>query len=599
MLWDLSRGDRLRYVVAFIALALGLLVMFGVPRLIGFAVDVIAGEPLDVSGAGGVFGAIERRLAVAAENHWLAALWVVLLTSVAGGLQFLRGRWAAQASESVARRLRNRLYGHLARLPCSFHDGSETGDVVQRCTSDVETVRAFMASQVVEVARATLMIVLVVPILLSIDVEMTFVSVALYPLIVVFAVVFFRRIRTTFTTMDEAEGAMTAKLQESLTGVRVVRAFSRQEHERDAFAAASAHLRTSNYSLIRTLAVYWGASDFLIFAQVMIVLFWGAGAVQDGNLSVGELFTFLQYQAMVLGPVQQMGRVLADSGKAVVALGRVREILDERVEDVDDVSLDGADVMGSEGASITVRKLTFAFGRDSKPVLDGLDLHAEPGEIVALVGPPGCGKSVLVQLLLRFYDAPRGTLFVGGRDVLDWDRAALRTQVAAVLQEPFLYSRSLRRNLALGAPEASDDEIERAARDSVVHEAITSFDEGYATVIGERGVTLSGGQRQRVALARALLKDAPILVLDDALSAVDTKTEAAIVDALRRRRGKRTTIVIAHRLSSVVHADRIVVLDRGRATQVGAHAELIATNGTYRRLWEIQSSQGPELGETA
>lgn len=574
-LWDLTRGQRLRYFAAIAAMGLGFLCVFQVPLVGRRVLDAIAGGA-DVD----------------ARMLWTAAAWVVGFTAVGSALQYLRGRWAAIASEAIVRRLRDRLYGHLERLPCAYHDHADTGDLVQRCSSDVETVRVFLAAQVVEVGRATLLLLIVIPILLSLDVRLTLVGIGLFPVIIAFAVVFFRRIKALFLKVDEAEGRMTAVLQENLTGVRVVRAFARRDFECAKFAKRNAEHRDLNHRLINMLGNYWALSDVLCMGQVGIVLIVGGWWTAHGQLSVGTLFAFFSYVQMVVWPARHLGRVLADAGKAIVALGRIGEILAAPEESGQAATPQPAALSGA----IDVEGLTFSFD-GQEPVVRDLSLRVRAGDTVALLGRPGAGKSTLIQLLLRLYDYEQGSIRLDGHELNGLDRRFVRSQVGVVLQEPFLYSKTVAGNVRVGRSRATHDELVASTTDACIHTSIEQFEQGYETLVGERGVTLSGGQRQRVAIARALLKDPPILVLDDALSAVDTGTETQILEALRRRRRKRTTIVIAHRLSSVVHADKIVVLEHGRIVQTGMHRELIACAGPYRRLWRIQGALEDELDE--
>jgi len=572
-LWGLTRGQRLRYGAAIAAAGIGFGFTFLAPRIVKDVIDAVqAGR---TPGAGAL---------------WRAAGLVVLVSTIGAGFQYLRGRWSALASQALVRRLRDRLYAHLDALPCSFHDRADTGDLVQRCTSDVETVRVFLAAQIVEIARSLLLFLVVLPFLLTIDVRMTLWAVVLFPLLTLSGYVFFRRVKTLFREVDEAEGRMTTVLQENLTGIRVVRAFAREDFERAKFAEVNASHRDLNLRLIRMLGGFWGLSDVLCLTQVGLPLVVGGLRALEGTLTVGSLYAIVTYVGMIVWPIRQMGRVLADSGKAVVALGRLREILGTPPE-ADPA--EPADLPERMEGRLEIEGLTFAF-RD-QPVLRDLSLRIEPGETVALLGPPGAGKSTIVQLLLRLYDYEHGSIRLDGRELRELPRAYVRRQVGIALQEPFLYSKTLASNVRVGRGSATPDDVEAAARDASVHGSIEEFEQGYDTIVGERGVTLSGGQRQRVSLARSFLRDAPVLLLDDALSAVDTRTEADIVAALRARRGRRTTILVAHRLSTVRYADRIVVLEDGRAAQRGTHRELAAVDGPYRRLWEIQGALEQEL----
>ena len=537
-----------------------------------------------------------------AQNLWVAALSMIGLTALAGYFTYIKVRWSAGASEQIARKLRNKLYDHMQKLPSKYLDKADTGDLVQRCTSDVETMRLFLSAQIVEIGNALILLCTALPIMLMLDVRMTLVSLALIPVIIGFAVVFFVKVKNRFKDVEKAESEMTTVVQENLTGIRVVRAFARQAYERDKFSAKNRQYRDRSFKLVSLMAIYWTSSDFLCLLQLCSALGFGAYWITQGELSVGTLFAFLAYLQMMLWPVRQMGRILTDMGKAVVALARVREILDEKEE--------GSPEQGNRRQETGVRNQNgeatafvggveingLSFSHDgSRPVLSDISLRVEPGQTLALLGPSGAGKSTLMHLLLRLYDYEQGEIRIDGTEIRMIPRQFVRSQIGVVMQEPFLFSKSLGDNIRHGKTEAMQGEIEAAAQIAHIHETITSFEQGYSTIIGERGVNLSGGQRQRIAIARAIVRNPAILILDDALSAVDSHTEAMILDALQSRRGKRTTIVNAHRLSTLMQADQIIVLDHGRIVQSGTHQQLKAQEGMYRKLWNIQSSVEEEL----
>ena len=515
---------------------------------------------------------------------WVAALAALVMTAIGGVFLFARGRFAAVASEHIVQNLRERMYQRLHDLRARFYDTADTGDLVQRASSDVETLRVFLASDVVEIGRAIVLLLCVAPILIQLEPTLAALSLCLTPFLAIGAYVFFAKVKDVFQMTDESEAAMTAVLQENLTGIRVVRAFARQAHEIDKFGARNAEFRNNNYRLVRLVGIYWGTSDLFALSQLGIVLIAGGMFVLDGSLTVGVLFEFVTLVGMVIWPVRQLGRVLQDTGKAVVSLGRINEILDEAPEPEGLVPS-----VGRARGEIDIRDLCFEY-QPGRTVLSDITVHVEPGETLAIVGPPGSGKSSLIRVLLRMYPYQHGSVRLDGTEVSELDRQWLRAQIGVVLQDPFLFSRSVRDNLLVGRPHAPEAEIVEACENAAILSSIIRFPDGFDAMVGERGVTLSGGQRQRLALARALLKDPPVLVLDDSLSAVDTGTEAEILAALARRKGRQTTLIIAHRLSSVVHADRIMVLDAGRLVQLGDHAALASVPGPYRTLCEIQGA---------
>jgi ATP-binding cassette subfamily B protein len=522
------------------------------------------------------------------RNLWLAGAAVVGLTALAGCCIYLRGRFVSIASETTARRLRDRLYDHLQRLPIAYHDKADAGDLIQRCTSDVETIRGFLSGQIIELGRAVVMIATVVPIMIALDPWMALLAVAVIPVVVGFSIVFFARVRDAFKQADEAEGALTTQLQENLTGIRVVRAFARQDFESAKFAERNARLRDLQRRLIRLMSYYWSSTDLMSVAQGGAVIMAGVYWISTGRLTVGTVFAFMAYVNMFLWPIRQMGRTLTDIGKTMVSLGRLDDILSVPRE-AESASAPAPPADWMPGGGLAVSHLAFSHGGDGHALKD-VSFAVEPGQTLAILGPSGSGKSTLVHLLLRLYDYESGSIRIDGRELRDLARREARSLFGVVMQEPFLYSKTVRDNIRLGGAQADDEDVKKAAAFACIHDNILEFEKGYDTLVGERGVTLSGGQRQRMALARAILKDPPILILDDALSAVDTETETLILDALRSRHRRRTTLVIAHRLSTLKSADKIIVLEGGRVVQAGTHGRLVREDGLYRRLWEIQGS---------
>ena len=592
LIWSLTAGFRHRYLIAIATMTIAYLLLFSVPLAARFAIDLLE------SRNSGTIVEIPVVFSLIAEwsgesdpyfsdiNLYLimSGVATVGLTAVSGIFLYLRGRFTSQSAEGIARRLRNKVFTHLEHLPASFHDKADTGDLVQRCTSDVETLRLFLSNQIVEVSRAVIMLLLILPYLFWLDQRMAWLSLALLPVLFLFALIFFHKVKDLFTLVDESEAEMTTRLQENLTGVRVVKAFARQNHEINLFSEKNASFRDKNIKLTDSLGIYYGLSDLLCLGQIGLVLFAGAIWIQDGSLSVGTLYAFITYEGMIIWPIRHLGRVLMDCGKAIVSMGRLAEILYSPVE-----SHHSWTPIKNLSGDIRFEHVTFGFTSD-ETILQDLSFHLEAGQTLAILGAPGSGKSTITQLLLRLYDYNQGSITIDNMELSELNRKFVRSQISIVSQDPFLYSTTIGLNLQIGHPLASTDEIISAARKAVVHDDIMSFPHGYDAMVGERGVTLSGGQRQRLALARALLKTPPILILDDALSAVDTETEKKILANLGHSTGKQTTIIVSHRLSSVIHADRILVLDKGKIIQSGTHNELAGINGTYQRLCKIQGN---------
>jgi ATP-binding cassette subfamily B protein len=512
---------------------------------------------------------------------WAAAGAIVALNLVAGLFLYLRGYLSALASEGAAERLRARLYAKLLALPAAYHSKARAGDLVQRSTSDVDTVRKFLATQLEELSRSFCMFAIAAAIMFAIDWRMALVALCLVPLVFAFTVSFFRKIQEVFARCDEAEAKMTSVLQENLAGIRVVRAFDRARHEEARFDARNAAYTATTVRLIDLFGWYWSISSFLCMAQTGIVLATGGCLAALGIISPGTMILFFAYTGRLLWPVRQLGRVLTELGKALVSTGRIQEILEAEGESGGDLLPGGRGLLELRGVSLEYEA--------GKKVLSGIDLRIEPGETLAILGRTGSGKSSLVHLFQRLFDPTEGEVLLDGVDLRGLTLEALRKKVAIVLQEPMLFSRSLLDNIRLARPGAAMEAVELAVRESSLDAVVAKFERGYETAVGEEGVTLSGGQRQRVAIARALLLESEVLVLDDSLSAVDAETDARIREALEARRGRRTTIVIAHRISTLAGADRILVLEGGRIAQEGSHAELILAEGLYRKVWEIQN----------
>ncbi|MDY4139163.1 MAG: ABC transporter ATP-binding protein [Eubacteriales bacterium] len=589
----LMRQNLSCYIGAMIATAMIVLIGFLTPILMAETIDSVLGthpstlpefvlRPIRALGG--------RQFLV--DHLWILGLVLVALNLINGVFTYMKGRLNAVASENIALTLREQLYAHLQHLPFAYHAKAETGDLIQRCTSDVDTIRRFLSVQVMEVVNAVLMVVIALTILLGRSVKITLISMILVPPLFLFAMWFFKMVHKHFRYSDEAEGRMSAVLQENLSGVRVVRAFGQQQREVEKFDRASADFRHKTKHLYDLLATYWGGGDAMSMAQSMITLLVCVMYASRGEITVGTLIVFTTYVSMLLFPIRQLGRILSDAGKSMVSMERIQDILNQPVEP------DEPDALrpGLHG-DIVFDHVSFAYPDDNVPVLKDVSFTIPAGCTAAVLGGTGSGKSTMMYLLQRLYEPTSGKITIGGVNILDIDRSYLRSHVGLILQEPFLYSKTIRENVGIARREPEMPSIERAARIASASAFIAKADKGYDTLVGERGVTLSGGQKQRIAIARTLLKDNSILIFDDSLSAVDTETDAQIRAALSSEQKDVTTLIISHRVTTLSQADMILVLEDGRITQQGTHAELCRQPGLYQRINSIQTALEEELND--
>ncbi len=624
LLWKSLEGRRLLYALGIASLGVESLFIFSSPVIIKVAIDSVIGAQAPVLpfplknlaefflGSGLSGGGILSLPAGSVDPAWAWRpwfrdhLWALALVFVAFILfQALAGFVATysanMAAEHAAKNLRDRLYRHVQDLPYETLLRSQTGDWLQRCTSDVDTTRRFLAFEFFELCRTVFLVSIAYPVMIFLDPRMTLWGSIVLPLILLFSIGFHVVVEKVFLGVDEREGVLSGIVQENVTGVRVVRAFARQAYELGRFAEANGRFRDQVFKLLLWLALYWGGSSFLGILQLAVVLGKGLQFMVGGGLTLGTLVLFLTYEQQILWPLRQFGRILADAGKTKVALGRMAELLVLERED----SLDTAANAGPDGAaapdesprrgtaacSVEFRNVGFEYP-DGTKVLEDVSFAMKRGSTLAIVGPTGSGKSTLVHLLLRLYEPTSGAILVDGVDIRYLPKRDLRKKIALVLQEGFLFGKSVRDNIRMGLGELEEAVIVEAATKASFHQVAEDFPKGYETMVGERGVTLSGGQKQRLALTRALVRKAPLLVLDDSLSAVDTETDERIREALgtKGEAGSAGMILIAHRLTTLASADKILVIENGRITGEGTHRELSEKPGLYRRLAELQSA---------
>lgn len=569
------------------------------PQVVRVAVDsILGGEPFPK-----VVTALAppALLAAAPMTQLLAAAGFLLVVAVLSGLCTYGSRMGtANGSENFVKSLRDALYRHIQRLPYAWHVAHSTGEIIQRCTSDVEVVRNFVTNQLLEVCRIVFLVGFSLVVMLSMNLRMTLIAVAFLPIILLYSGFFYSKIARRFLVADEAEGELSATVQENLTGVRVVRAFGREAFEVERFDQKNERFASLWIRLGRLLSAYWGVGDLITGLQILTVISVGVLQTVDGAITLGEFLAFVSYNQSLIWPVRGLGRILSEMSKAGVSIERLAYILDSEPEsepaDAETPPMD---------KDIVFDHVSFAYGE--QPVLRDVSFTIPAGKTFAVLGATGSGKSTLMHLLDRLYDlAPdSGRITIGGVDIARISRPWLRRNIGIVLQEPFLFSRSIRENIAAVRPGAALEEVRRHAGTAHVDDAILEFADGYDTIVGERGVTLSGGQKQRVAIARTLMQDAPILIFDDSLSAVDAETDAEIRASLHKAKGSATVVLISHRITTLMQADCILVLQDGRVAEIGSHEELMERRGLYREIYDLQMTGedrdllfGEEGGET-
>ena len=557
------------------------------PQIIRMTVDSIIGSE-ELPGWFTALGLQRLLQGDTAQVLLLAAAAVLAAAILSGVFSFLARINTARASENAIKSLRDALYGHIQKLPFSWHTAHQTGEIIQRCTSDVEVIRNFVSAQMVEVFRIVFLIVMTMAIMFSMNVKISLVVAVFIPIIALYSFFFSSKISKRFMDADIAEGKLSSTVQENLTGVRVVRAFGRENFEIERFDERNNHFADLWIRLGHMMTTYWSTGDFIMALQVLTVICVGTVSAVNGEITLGEFLAFVSYNATLTWPVRSLGKILAEMSKTGVSLERVSYILLAEPEHDPPRAL-----QPPMDKDISFEHVTFGY-ENQKPVLDDVTFTIPAGSTFAILGGTGSGKTTLMHLLNRLYDLEPGCgrITIGGVDISRIGRGYLRKNVAIVLQEPFLFSRTIRENIGITAQERDRDAmleyVRAAARSACVDEAIEGFAQGYETVVGERGVTLSGGQKQRVAIARMLTQNAPVMIFDDSLSAVDAETDAKIRQQLKEKMGSATTILISHRITTLMQADRILVLDNGRVADLGTHEELIARPGIYRDIYEIQ-----------
>jgi ATP-binding cassette subfamily B protein len=575
-LWRLMKGYQLHYLGATLFLGISSLARTGMYLFLGSFIDNIL--------KAGLFG---NELVIAA----LEFMGLIMLQALSS---FMSSWLAALAAESSTRRLRDYLFDHIQRLSYAYHSEAKTGDLLERASSDVDTLRRFFADQAIGVGRILMLFIINFVAIYRINNQLAWISIIIVPVILVVSILFFRRLSKAYEAYQEQEAVLSTNLQENLSGIRVVKAFARQDYEMAKYEDNNLEKLRLGKKLNTMHALFWPISDIICAAQQITSNFIAATMVMDGIITIGNLITFNGLLGWLIWPIRNLGRLIVDTSRALVSFGRISEVLRSPEEDLTEATYQPKDTVRGD---IIFDHVSFGYEK-SHLVLDDVSFACQSGQVVALLGSTGSGKTSLVNLLPRFYDVSAGRILLDGINLNEYSRHFLRSQIGIVEQEPFLFSCSIRDNITYGLNRpATQEEIEQAAKEAAIHDVIMGFSDGYDTLVGERGVTLSGGQKQRVAIARTLLINPRILILDDSTSSVDMETEAQIRQALNQLMIGRTTFIVAHRIQSIMSADLILVFDEGKIVQSGTHDTLINQSGIYRKIYDIQTQIDSALQE--
>ncbi len=576
-MWNLMAGFRIPYLGANLSLGLGAIFKTSTFLLLRYFTDKVLGK-----------GSAWQLLP-------LIGIGFVLIAALEGTFTYISGRLAAYTAEGITYRLRNYLFDHIQRLTFSYHSKAKTGELIERVTSDVDALRRFFSEQAIGVGRIALLFLVNFIALANLNISLALISIIVVPFVLMTSIFFFRKVTKAYEAYQEQEAVLSTTLQENLAGVRVVKAFARQDYEKEKFEKENWQKYVLGRKLLVMHSFFWPISDILCAFQMLFGYVLAAIMTINGTITVGTYLAYVGLVVWLIWPMRNLGRLIVQTSTGMVSFGRVLDILKEQREPLEDGNYFPVDPVHGD---LVFDHVCFEYSDKENMVLEDIHFECKAGQTIALLGSTGSGKTSLVNLLPRFYEYTCGSIRLDGVELNRYQRKFLRSQIGIVEQEPFLFSRSIRENITYGVGrDISQEEIEAAAKAAAIHDVILTFPDGYDTLVGEKGVTLSGGQKQRVTIARTILKNPRILILDDSTSSVDSETEAEIRDALNDLMKQRTTFIIAHRIQSVMDADQIIIMDKGRIIQKGVHADLLTQDGVYRKIFEIQTRIETELAE--
>lgn len=580
-----TKNSRLIYLFAMISMVISQMINALLPIILWSSVDSIIGdEPFKFKLIKKIVDLFGGKLYI--RNHiYIIALFIVIISAIGGLFVFLKTVFANIATERIAKNLRDDIYTHLEFINYKYISKTSPGDIIQRSTSDIETIKRLLSLQFVEILSSISIFTFSLIIMFTLNVKVALICAFGCFIIGSVSYLFYSNVKKLFMKLDEAEAKLTHTVSENVSHIRVIKAFNREKFHYDLFKIDNENLKKRQFNFSVLNAVYWSVTNLTTFLLMGSVIGYGGYLAIKNIISFGDLAAFTSYVNLMIWPIRSLTRILADSGKATVAIKRIEEILQFPEEDM----ISGIKKVNIKGG-VRFENVGFKYDTSDDFSIRNISFEIKPDQVLGITGTTGSGKTTLVSLILRLFEPTEGTIYLDGYNIKDLNKEFLRENIAIVLQEPYLYNISIKDNIMITNDTATDKMVVDAAKIANVHKDIMSFEEGYNTISGEGGVNLSGGQKQRIAIARAILKSTPLLILDDSLSAVDMKTDKNIRNALNTMPNKPTLIIISNRLASLVQADLILVLEKGNIIQKGTHEELIREEGFYKNIFEIQNN---------
>lgn len=584
----MTKGYRIKFFISFFLVILGVLLSYLSPQIVRITVDSVIGtEPFALPNF--LVEIIENLggKEFLMQNLFFCAIASFSLAVMSSLCDFGARSNLVRASEGSLEVVRNNLFSHIQKLPYSWHNKHQTGDIIQRCTMDVDMIKNFISEQFLALFRTVFLILIALILMFPMSLTLSLIALAFIPVTLIYSGVFYVIIGKKFKLADECEGELSSIAQENLTAVRVVRAFGREKHEIDKFSDKNNEFANLWVKLGVVMGFNWGFGDFIGFAQIVTIIIFGTFEAVSGSITLGEFILFVSYNSMIVWPIRELGRILSELSKTSISATRLFDILHSEPEK-DCENPQTTDMTGD----IEFKNVNFTYDKDLDNTIHDLSFVIEGGKTLGVLGSTGSGKSTLMYLLDRLYELPRenGSITIGGVDIRDMSLDYLRKNIGIVLQEPFLFSKSFKESIADSRENFELEEVREYSKIAVIDDTIQNFVDGYNTQIGERGVTISGGQKQRVAIARMLMQSTPIKIFDDSLSAVDMETDEKIRNSINTK-VKGTTIIIAHRITTIKNADLIIVMDRGKIVQTGTHKTLSMQDGVYKKIYDSQSAK--------